>query len=276
MKRLATQCMLVQYADDSQFIFTGTIKEVEKLIRDAESTLKEVKLYFDINGLKINPQKTQIIFIGSRQNLSRIPPNLSINFDGNLIVPCKFVKKFGTFLDNYLVFDKHVDEIYRKTMGTLIYINRIKDKVDKDTRVLIVQSLALSVINYCSKIWGSANKSQLQRIQKIQNFAAKVATGNARKYDHATPYIQQLKWLKIEKKYCFDVCVLMYKVVNNLIQTDLFPLVTVREIHQVPTRQSSDLYVQRARTDVGKREMSIRGPEHWSQLPLNIKESNNS
>ena len=116
-----------------------------------------------------------------------------------------------------MVFDKHIDEMYRKTMGTLIYLNRIKDKIDKDTRVLIVQSLALSVINYCSRIWGSASKSQIQRIQKIQNFAAKVATGNARKYDHTTPYIQQLNWLKIEKKCCFDVCILMYKVINNLI-----------------------------------------------------------
>ena len=66
----------------------------------------------------------------------------------------------------------------------------------------------------------------------------------------------------------------MYKVINNLIQTDLFPLVTVGEVHQVPTRQSGDLYVRRASTDIGKREMSIRGPELWNKLPANIKESN--
>ena len=89
--------MLVQYADDSQFIFTGSIKEIEKLIQDSENTLREVKLYFDINCLKINAQKTQIIFIGSRQNIGRIPPNICINFDGNLIEPSKHVKNLGNF-----------------------------------------------------------------------------------------------------------------------------------------------------------------------------------
>ena len=42
---------------------------------------------------------------------------------------------------------------------------------------------------------------QIQRIQKFQNFAAKVAIGNVKKYDHVTPCIRELKWLRIEEKY---------------------------------------------------------------------------
>ncbi|KAK7084119.1 hypothetical protein SK128_004710 [Halocaridina rubra] len=36
----------------------------------------------------------------------------------------------------------------------------------------------MSLINYCLKVWGCTNKTQLQRIQKLQNFAARVAVGN--------------------------------------------------------------------------------------------------
>ena len=86
-------------------------------------------------------------------------------------------------------------------MGSLLFLNHLKDKVEEDTRIMLVQSLALCSIDYCFKIWGSAGKTQIQRVQKLQNFAAKIAVGNVRKYDRATPCINELNWLKIELKY---------------------------------------------------------------------------
>ena len=158
-------------------------------------------------------------------------------------------------------------------MGTLIYLNRIKNCNDRNTRVIIVQALALSIINYCSRIWGCANKTQIQRVQKLQNFAAKVALGKGKKYDRATPYINQLKWLKIEQKNNFDMCILMYKIVNHMIPNTLFPMITVGETHQMHTRQISNLYIPRTRTDMGKRQLLIRGPSLWNMLPNDIRES---
>lgn len=83
-------------------------------------------------------------------------------------------------------FEKYIDGLHRKIMGTLIFLNHIKDKIDNDTRVLVVQSLPL-------RIWSSTSKTQIQRIQKLQNLAAKIAIGKVNKYDHASPYINQLK-----------------------------------------------------------------------------------
>ena len=93
MSRLAVDCELVQYADDSQFIFTGSPNNIRAIIDKAETTLKIAKHYFDVNGLKVNPNKTQAIFLGSRQYLARIPNNVKINFDGTLIEPSNSVKK---------------------------------------------------------------------------------------------------------------------------------------------------------------------------------------
>ncbi len=85
-----------------------------------------------------------------------------------------------------------------------MYINRISDNFDKSTRVLIVQSLVLIPINYCIGIWGSTNKTLLQNIQKLRNFAAKVAIGGVRKYDHVTPIIKYLQWMTVKDKYTFE------------------------------------------------------------------------
>ena len=76
---------------------------------------------------KVNPQKTQAIFVGIRQNIAQIPSDTRMNFDGNIIKPTSHVKDLGVVFDNYMTFDKHIDEIRRKSIGGFIYLtNRNK------------------------------------------------------------------------------------------------------------------------------------------------------
>ena len=72
-------------------------------------------------------------------------------------------------------FDIHTNKIISKALGTIMFINRVKENFNKETRITVIQSLVLSIINYGIKIWGTANQTQLDKVQKIQNFEAKVA-----------------------------------------------------------------------------------------------------
>ena len=81
----------------------------------------------------------------------------------------------------------------------------MKDRFDQTTRTIVVQSLVLSIINYCLKVWGMTTQQQIERIQKLENFAAKIAFGRARKYDHVTPILHELKWLNINCKVMYDI-----------------------------------------------------------------------
>ena len=74
--------LLINYADDAQFIHTGDVNDLGTLIMRAENTLNKAQRYFDENGLLINAGKTQCIFIGSRQNIAKLPANITINFNG--------------------------------------------------------------------------------------------------------------------------------------------------------------------------------------------------
>ena len=175
-----------------------------------------------------------------------------------------------------MTFETHIDEMHKKVMSTLIFLNRMKNNIPVCTRVLLVQALALSIINYCSKIWGMAGKTQIQRVQKLQNFASKIVTANARKYDHATPYINSLKWLKIEAKCIFDICVYIFKVIRKQVPTWLLPLTTVGEVNFVTTRQHNRLYVPQTRTVMGDRQMLVRGPSLWNKIPSSIRDVNST
>lgn len=273
MCRVARKCALTQFADDSQFVFSGSVNRLDEMILEVEETLKDVKIYFDMNGLMINAKKTQIIFIGSRQNISRVPADTKINFDGHELPTSTVVKNLGVYFDRYMSFDEHISELCRKTMGILLFLNRIKDKIDKETRIQIVQALAISAISYCFKIWGSAGITQIQRVQRLQNFAAKIAMGKVYKYDHATPYIRELEWLKVNEKYSYEICIFMFKRISNLIPNWVLNINFLRDIRPTITRQGNDLFVERSNTLTGERMLGIKGPMLWNRLPANIREA---
>ncbi|MEL6606538.1 MAG: hypothetical protein AAFP20_25445, partial [Cyanobacteria bacterium J06614_10] len=265
---------LVQYADDSQFIFIGEIKTLPQLITRAEATLTKAKKYFDLNGLQINPQKTQIIFIGTQQYISKIPDDTFINFDGNQLTPSKHVKNLGIIMDQHLTFSGQVDYMYKKVIGKLMYINRIKDQFDKQTRINVVEALILSQINYCISVWGATNKTQLQRVQKLQNFAARVAEGTAGKFDHISPVLEELSWLRINDQYKFSLCCLVWKTLHGMYPDWFLKFPKVSEMNDSITRQANNLYVKPARLTTGKKILETCGPILWNSLPLSIRNVN--
>ena len=116
-------------------------------------------------------------------------------------------------------------------------------------------------------------REQLDRIQKVLNFAAKIAYGGARKYDHVTPIMKSLQWMDIENKIVFDICIFMFKVINQMLPEWLFRFPIVGDMQTRLTRQVNDLVVKRTNTDIGARAICIKGPKVWNNIPLQIRNS---
>ena len=204
--------LLVQYADDSQILLTGDITELETLKRRAEIILDKARQYLNFNGLLLNENKTQCIFFGTKQYIRRIPDSTKLVFNNNELTPSKHVKNLGVHMDCCMTFNIHINELHNKLMGTLLFLNRITNRFDQDCRVMVVQSLILSILNYALKVLGSANKTNIKRVQRLQNFAGKVAVGGARRRDHASPIIEKLNWLRMDKKYIYEICIFIFKI----------------------------------------------------------------
>ena len=190
--------------------------------------------------------------------------------------PSTHVKNLGIIMDQHMNFDVHVNEMYKKVMGQLLFINKVKDKFEKETLKIVVESIALSTLNYCLLIYGTTNNTLLRRVQQLQNFAAKICAGGARRSDHATPFITQLKWLKTDRKVTFDVAVHVYKVKNKLFPEWYMHLPTLSELsgHTYTTRHHYNLHIPLANTDTDGRSLTLLGPKVWNVLPPLVKNSN--
>lgn len=99
----------------------------------------------------------------------------------------------------------------------------------------LVQSLALSVINYCFPVYGITDTTLLGRVQKPHNFAAEMCPGGGKRPDHATPFITQLECLKIIKKIIFDVIVTVFKIKKQCSLTDSYNSLQTLRLHKVGT-----------------------------------------
>ncbi len=126
-----------------------------------------------------------------------------------------------------------------------MFINRIENYFDRETRSGIVQSLVLSIMNYCISIWGTTNATRVKHVQKLQNFAAKMVDGKARKYDHVTRILKDLQWLYVKDKIIYDAGINMFKFINNLYPNYLLTFRTVGDVTGSLTRQQNHLYVKK-------------------------------
>ena len=110
-------------------------------MQKTEDTLKLAKMYFNASGLMLNAKKKpQCIFLGTRRQLSLIPPNTHLMVDGNNISPSTSVKNLGIYFDNHLLFDTHIKYKFNKKIhGIIMFVNRMQDNFDKPTRKIVVQ-----------------------------------------------------------------------------------------------------------------------------------------
>lgn len=74
ISRNIRDCLVVQCADDTQFLHEDTAANLGRLTERTKETLNKTKCFLR-NGLMINSSKTQCSFIGNKQLLSHIPPD---------------------------------------------------------------------------------------------------------------------------------------------------------------------------------------------------------
>ena len=100
--------------------------------------------------------------------------------------PAISAKNLGVTMACNLTFDERVTRVASKCIGSLCQINRFKH--DKHTLVTLINSLVFSELLYCSSVWANTTKKNIELVQAVQNFAARIVSGTW-KFDHVTPIL---------------------------------------------------------------------------------------
>ena len=199
-----------------------------------------------------------------------IPP---IIFLGKELATVDTVKDLGVTLDQCLTFNNYVNSLTSDLMKKLAMISRIKHLLDKTTLFIAINSLVFSKLYYYSSVWAGTSKSNIAKLQLVQNFAERLLS-DKRKFDHINPTLRKLKLLPVSDILYMRDTVQMYKCVNGLGPHYLTAMIRKRsDIHSYNTRQNRDQQLPRCRTALAQNAFDHRGVKVWNSIPEEIRNS---
>ena len=136
----------------------------------------------------------------------------------------------------------------------------------------LAASYILSRLDYCNALFKNMPNFQFEKLQKLQNFAAKVVRKKSLD-DHVTPCLIDLHWLPVKFRVDFKIAVLTFKSLNGLAPSYLKDLV---EIYKPPRAlRSSSLNLLKPKVTkfktLGDRSFSFSAPKVWNDLPASLR-----
>ena len=109
-------------------------------------------------------------------------------------------------------------------------------------------------------MWGFCFKSLSQKLQKLQNRAARVITFS--NYDRNTDeLLRMVNWVKLDRQRLVNKSIMMYKIVNNMVPEYLSSHFVLRSDTLTYNLRDSDgtLAIPQPRTKYCKRSLSYSG-----------------
>ena len=173
------------YADDNQIYMTfkplinETAPENPKSI--IESCLKDINYWMNINKLKLNNGKTELLLIQSPHR--PLPPLQNINCGTEMIKPTKSAKNIGVWFDNIMSMSKQVNAICNKAFYHLRNIASIKRFLSEQHCEILIHAFVTSALDCCNSLLYGLPQYQIKKLQHVLNAAARLLTRTG-KYEH--------------------------------------------------------------------------------------------
>ena len=218
--------------------------------------------------LKLNANKTKILVIRPA-SLSRVICIKGTFIDGTCIRFVDSAKNLGIILDEELSFSKQVTKLVKSCYFTIRDLSRIKPFLTLQQLQTSVCACVFSKIDYCNALYFAIGENLLDKLQSVQNSAARLLKKKCGRYNVSTrEYIRKYHWLRVRERIIFKMCLHMHKGMHHRNSPDwLQNLIAYNvsermlKLEQLPFKSS-----------YGKRSFTRTGPRLWNLLPAKVKD----
>ena len=260
------------YADDTNITTSGS--SLNNIIYSVDRDLISIRDWLLANKLSLNVSKTEQLFIAPDSNISKIACAPQIFMDGKPIGRVRSAKSVGVYIDERLSWDDHVNYLSKRISSVIAGLRQVRPFISTTTAVTIYRSLILPLFDYCDVAWDTLSKTSAQRLQKLQNRAARVITCQGyevRSYDIRS----HLSWNTLVERRDKHKAVAMFKVLNNKAPaylSDLFKPIGENFSYGLRGR-NRNLSLPLPRTEYGKKSFNYCGAKLWNGLPNDLKDN---
>ena len=269
MKNCSILLKFIQFADDTTILFSSN--DIDILNEILEREANKVISWFNANKLIINVSKTSCMLFSNK----RCVPQLNITLNNTVLEVQTETTFLGVVIDNKLSWKAHISFISSKISKSIAILRLLRYSFPKNILRMIYMSLVFSHINYCNLIWGSANKTNLEPLFKLQKKAVRLVN-NSQYLDHTDPIFYSLKILTIHKVFQLNCLIFIHKCLKK----GKFPDFRNRfkknsECHTYRTRINHLYRIPPERLDICRNSYFAQGLTLWNSLDDRVKLTNN-
>lgn len=263
-----------QYADDTQMICRFKLSEKHTALVSVQSALHDVSEWMLRNRLKLNEDKTIVMLVRSKHMRSNVNV-MPIRVNNTEAIPyTSSAKNLGVIFDSTLSLEEFIKLKCKSARYHLRNIGKIRPYLSSKSIEQLVHAFISANIDYCNSLLCGLPQTEILKLQRIQNSAARLITGKSKR-SSVSALLHQLHWLPVEQRVVFKVLLIVFRALTTGTPSYICDLLC--PYHPSRRLRSSDqnlLVVPLTRTkSYGDRSFSKVASHHWNALPLSIRNS---
>ena len=166
--------------------------------------------------------------------------------------------------------EKTHERTLQKIASGIGALKRLMPFISKDTAVIIYKALIEPHFDYCSSVWYGISDTLSQKLQKLQNRAARVITKST--YDtSAKPLLNSLNWDDLATRRKKQLLISVFKSIYGLFPSYLQDMFVFRDSSNNLRNLENKLLLPKPRTNYLKSSISYSGAALWNSLPVEVR-----
>ena len=197
------------FADDTQLYCSCPPSEIQSAIQRVQDCVSDVRMWMNHNKLKLNDDKTEAVLVHTRRSFLSCNAPTSMQVGSSTVQFSASARDLGYTISETMSLDQHVANVCRSAYLALRQISTIRKFLTVEATKTLVCAFVLSRIDYCNSLLSGCPEYVLDRLQKVQNSAARLVL-RSRKRDHVTPLLHTLHWLPVKARIEYKLSVLCH------------------------------------------------------------------
>ena len=179
-----------------------------------EAVIYEVRSLLISLKLKFNDIITEVIVIGTRQQVSKVDI-ASLKIGSADMTPLSSVRNLGAWFDDRMAMNAHVGTVCKKAFRGLYNIRQIRKIICVESTNTLIHAFVTCHLDYCNSLLYGIPQYQLP-LHRVLNAAAGVTCLVPRYSHRIKPVLAQLHWLPIRHRVEFNIALMVFKARHGL------------------------------------------------------------
>ena len=262
------------YADDVLIYCCG--KNVSDVNEKLQSSLCCIKEWYDRNLLVVNASKSSTMLVTTRQREALLSGEMHLFLGEDELQDVDCCDYLGLKIDKNLNWNKYINSLCSQLCSKIWSLSRLRKFLPYEILLQVFKSYIQPKIDYAITVWGYTSETNMNKIQRMQNRAARAIFDN---YDYVNvrgiDLVAEMKVMNVRQRRDYFMSLLVFKCIHGLAPDYLSnEILMAIEVSERTGRNvnENDVFIPCVNIEMTRNTFSCRGPIVWNGLQDHLKE----